>query len=177
MYFVRHGESVSNAKGVYTGRLDVPLSDRGRDQARDVAREIKNQGVTIEIIFTSPLIRAGETARIIAAELNLDTNAVHTDVRLVERDFGNLVGKTKIPTHLLTNELLTEVGGEMNWEVRDRVESFIVEQERGDTDRVLVIAHNGSGKQLTGYYNGLDADQSFYDAETIPNATLVKLHR
>lgn len=62
---VRHGESEGNEKGLFRGRMDFPLTERGREQAAQVARALKGKGICA--VYTSPLIRARETADMIAS--------------------------------------------------------------------------------------------------------------
>jgi len=68
VYFVRHGESEGNKKKFHQGE-EVPLSKKGFAQAKAVARRLKN--IDIDLIYSSPYLRARQTASIIAHELNL----------------------------------------------------------------------------------------------------------
>lgn len=68
VYFVRHGQSEGNLKGLHQGP-EVPLSQNGKEQAGVLAKRLKN--IPIDIIYASPFIRAKETAEIIANELKL----------------------------------------------------------------------------------------------------------
>lgn len=81
--FIRHGEIESNLRHAYVGWTDKPLTENGREQAKYVAKRLKN--VKFDAIYTSPLIRAKETAKIIA-------DSCHTEVieeeRLKEWNFG-----------------------------------------------------------------------------------------
>lgn len=65
-YFVRHGESEGNATGTMQGHSDHVLTDRGRRQARATGRWFADEGIAVDRVFSSPLSRAMETARIIA---------------------------------------------------------------------------------------------------------------
>jgi len=60
---VRHGECEGNVKGIFRGRTDFPLNERGVEQAKDLAQELKN--FPIKYIYSSPLNRAVQTAEII----------------------------------------------------------------------------------------------------------------
>lgn len=64
LYLIRHGETDWNRQGRWQGQADVPLNDRGRQQARQVAEKLAQ--VALDAIYTSDLIRASEVARIIA---------------------------------------------------------------------------------------------------------------
>ena len=85
LYFVRHGESEWNTIGRICGATDIPLTDRGREMARDTAREIVKEGIKVDRIISSPLSRAYETATIIGSVLGVD---VKKDDRIKEQNFG-----------------------------------------------------------------------------------------
>lgn len=88
-YIVRHGETEWNAKHLIQGQTDIPLNDNGRAQAKDVAHALKD--VQFDLAFSSDLMRAKETAEIIALEHKL---AVETTKLLREREFGSLEGSS-----------------------------------------------------------------------------------
>jgi len=83
LYCVRHGQSTHNAEGRVQGQSDVPLSDFGRRQSEAVAQALA--GLPIETIYTSPLRRALETARVVADATGLE---IQTDPRLKEINAG-----------------------------------------------------------------------------------------
>jgi 2,3-bisphosphoglycerate-dependent phosphoglycerate mutase len=68
LVLIRHGESTWNAQNRFTGWVDVPLSARGRDEAREAARRMGEYGIVVDLCFTSLLIRAIETAVICLTE-------------------------------------------------------------------------------------------------------------
>jgi 2,3-bisphosphoglycerate-dependent phosphoglycerate mutase len=68
LVLIRHGESTWNAQNRFTGWVDVPLSPRGREDARRAARLLGEHGVVVDVCFTSLLIRAIETAVICLTE-------------------------------------------------------------------------------------------------------------
>jgi probable phosphoglycerate mutase len=88
-YFVRHGETEWNAEGRWCGRSDVPLSAVGRRQAQLLARRL--QPLPIEALYSSPLVRALETARLIGQATGLEPVV---DSRLVELSYGEWEGRT-----------------------------------------------------------------------------------
>jgi broad specificity phosphatase PhoE len=89
LVLVRHGETVWHAENRYAGRTDVALNDRGREQARRLARWAATAG--LDAVWCSPLIRARETAEAAAAVAGL---TAQVDERLVELDFGRGEGLT-----------------------------------------------------------------------------------
>jgi len=86
---VRHGETESNRLGLALGRADVPLNERGRAQARDLARALAREPLTA--VYSSPLARALDTARAIAGEHGLE---VQVEPALTEMDIGEAEGLT-----------------------------------------------------------------------------------
>ena len=89
---VRHGESVGNAEERLQGHADYPLSARGRAQVVALAQRWKSEAVTFDHVVASPLSRTLETARIIAAELEIPHPEI--DLRWIERDAGERTGLT-----------------------------------------------------------------------------------
>ena len=88
LYLVRHGETDWNAARRIQGRTDIPLNDTGRAQARDAETMLEQWNW--DAIVSSPLVRARETARIVAEHLGLPLGPAYDE--LVERDYGPLEG-------------------------------------------------------------------------------------
>jgi broad specificity phosphatase PhoE len=89
IYFVRHGESEANLLQEFSNHGDKhPLTDRGRQQAEALARDL--MGIAFHRIFTSPLLRARETAQILSDALNVPTEI---NEALREADVGILEGR------------------------------------------------------------------------------------
>lgn len=87
---VRHGQTDWNLAGRVQGSTDIPLNDTGRRQAHEAGRRLA--GTPWDLIVSSPLIRALETARIIAGEIGGDDPLVVDALR--ERSFGDAEGLT-----------------------------------------------------------------------------------
>lgn len=114
LYIVRHGQTHKNKQKVLQGRSDLPLNDEGRAQALEVGAKLSELGIKPEILYSSPLIRAVETAELIgkaasdgaasdgdksvedagAAERIADsvTADIRIDERLIEMDYGPYEG-------------------------------------------------------------------------------------
>jgi broad specificity phosphatase PhoE len=84
---VRHGQTERSSTGTYSGLLDVPLTEKGRQQAQDTARELAGAG--IDAVITSPLERARQTAQAIADAAGVPLTI---DERLIEVDYGPFEG-------------------------------------------------------------------------------------
>ena len=83
LYIMRHGRTDWNDMHKLQGRTDIPLNDSGRQMAKDAA--VRYADVDLDIIYTSPLKRAAETAAIIAGDRDIP---IIEDTRLVEMCFG-----------------------------------------------------------------------------------------
>lgn len=90
---VRHGQSEWNAEGRWQGQADIPLTDLGRAQARAATKRIGS----FDMIAASPLLRASETAAIIAAAIGM--GPVIAVPKLVERSAGEWSGLTRTDIH------------------------------------------------------------------------------
>ncbi len=94
LVLVRHGESVWNKEGRFTGWTDVGLTGSGEAEARAAGRALRERGFAFDLAFTSLLRRAVETLRIILEELGQEV-PVRRDWRLNERHYGALQGLSK----------------------------------------------------------------------------------
>lgn len=95
LVLLRHGQSTWNLENIFTGWTDVPLTDKGRREASDAGRLMAGEGLTFDVVHTSLLERAIDTANIALAEMNLGWISVERHWRLNERHYGDLQGKNK----------------------------------------------------------------------------------
>jgi 2,3-bisphosphoglycerate-dependent phosphoglycerate mutase len=95
LLLLRHGQSVSNAADVFTGWVDVPLSDLGVAQARGAAAALRKLGIRPTSVHTSLLRRSIATAEIVTDGLGCGWVPVHRSWRLNERHYGALTGRDK----------------------------------------------------------------------------------
>ena len=98
LVLLRHGESVWNRENRFTGWTDVDLSDRGREEAREAGRVLKQGGFAFDLAFTSMLKRAIRTLWIALDEMDLMWLPVRNSWRLNERHYGALQGLNKAET-------------------------------------------------------------------------------
>jgi 2,3-bisphosphoglycerate-dependent phosphoglycerate mutase len=95
---LRHGESTWNKENRFTGWTDVDLSDRGRDEAREAGRLLKEGGYAFDIAYTSVLKRAIRTLWIALDGIDAMWLPVEKSWRLNERHYGALQGLNKAET-------------------------------------------------------------------------------
>jgi 2,3-bisphosphoglycerate-dependent phosphoglycerate mutase len=106
LIILRHGNSTWNQENLFTGWVDVELSDQGRAEAKRAGDLLVASGLKPELVFTSRLKRAIHTAEIALAAADRSWIDVQRDWRLNERHYGALQGKDKAQT-------LAEYGPEM----------------------------------------------------------------
>jgi len=147
----RHGETEWSRDGKHTGRTDIPLTDRGREQARTLGRVLAEQ--SIDMVLTSPLERARDTCHLAGYG---DSAVERAELR--EWDYGEFEGRT-------TLEIREEVPGWSIWthpvqqgetleQVGRRVDS-IVEELEGVEGNVLLFAHGHVLRALAARWCGL----------------------
>ena len=87
----RHGESIWNKENRFTGWTNVPLTQRGQNQAAAMGKTLKNNKVQPHCIFTSDLDRCIETSNIIRKKMNADFD-INRTWRLNEKSYGDCEG-------------------------------------------------------------------------------------
>jgi len=161
IYLLRHGETAYNADGNrYCGRTDIDLTEKGLSQAAAVAAQLKN--MQFDGVYASPLLRAKKTAELASGGLT-----VHTDVRLIEADFGNWEGKTRAEfiaedplswENWDTDPAVHPAGGngETGQQVVDRVSEFFTDLLNHHTSgNIMVVAHNGINRLFLAHKLGM----------------------
>jgi len=98
LVLLRHGESDWNAKGLFTGWVDVGLAAKGRQEAEAAGRMLTDAGITPDVVHTSVLTRAIQTANGALESAGLSWLPVRRSWRLNERHYGALQGKDKAQT-------------------------------------------------------------------------------
>lgn len=98
LVLLRHGESEWNRLNLFTGWTDVPLSDKGREEAAEAGRLLATEGFDFDICHTSYLKRAIHTQNIALREMDRDWLPVVKSWQLNERHYGALQGLNKAET-------------------------------------------------------------------------------
>ena len=171
IYFIRHGESEANLRHVFAGQKDnSPLTEKGIEQAKSEGLKIKEMGITISKVISSPLIRALDTAKIVCQIIGY-TDEILIDPRITEYDMGTLTGT---PTYEISSKMLVFAQNAENPKnFDDRVNSFLKEWNMYD-ENVLMVAHAGVGRIIETIKKGTDPEL-FYDLPAYPNASVIKL--
>jgi broad specificity phosphatase PhoE len=177
LLLVRHGETDWNRDGRWQGHSDTELNDAGRDQARRLAAELDG----VDVVYSSDLARARETAEILAEPLGLE---VQLDPRLRERGFGAWEGKTSAEIELeFADEHARWLAGgapgaadaEPFAAFAARVQEFVADvlaEHPGGT--VLVVGHGGSIRAIHALAQGLDYVRDHRLIPGVANCTVAR---
>lgn len=152
---VRHGQSTANARGVWQGQMEFPLSEEGRRQASLAGRALASE--PFEALYSSPLARAFETAEIIARETGFRDEIVPL-AGLSERHGGVLEGHTWAEQETRDPEFTEKflslpeedrwafAGAETDEQVMERFEDAIskIRNRHPDGTRIVVVSHGGA---------------------------------
>ena len=98
LVIIRHGESEWNQKNLFTGWVDVELSDKGKAEAKRAGQLMKEAGLDFDVCYTSYLKRAINTQQIALKEMEREWLPVIKSWRLNERHYGALSGLNKKET-------------------------------------------------------------------------------
>lgn len=152
IWITRHGQTELNLKKLMQGRVDEPLNDTGRNQAKAARAQIGD--IKFDAVFASPLDRAVETATILGG---VDRSQVITDDRIIETDFGKYDMKSYyrmgIPMTLYwaLPEIFPAPKTVENIEsMVARSRSFLNDLQKKDYDNVLIVCHGGIIRALCG---------------------------
>ena len=171
LYIARHGETAWNVENRVSGRTDIPLTERGMEQARLLAKNAMDKG--IEVIIASPLLRARQTAQAVSDAIGIP---VEIDERLIELDFGIFEGgpRTDPDFQYTRAQFPTRYpGGESAFQLAHRVYGCLEDVKKKYAGKtVLLVCHGGVCRMVRSYFVDLSNDgYSYYFA---PNAELVE---
>lgn len=163
---MRHGEGEHNVRKVLSSSVsnDHRLTDRGRGEAKASGRELKAR--KIDLIIASPLVRARETAELVAKELGLESDSVIFDDRLREVGYGDwdnledrLYSDPAYYPSLKSKFEKAPPGGEDLNDVKRRVGRFIYETDAKYSGRnILIISHESPLWLMAAVAKGADAE-------------------
>lgn len=166
LYFVRHGLSVMNKKGIFSGRTETPLAPEGLQQALQAGRGAKDLG--IDCIVSSPMKRALDTATIIAQEIGYPVDKIIISDLFMERAFGSLEGQTYQPNMAMEDIEGVETAGS----IVERAHAGVEYLQSLPATTILVVSHGAIGRALR---HSLNPTVPFHDSERFDNAQVIKL--
>lgn len=166
LYFIRHGETDDNRNNLWMGRKDLPLNQTGFHQAKAAAEHFAR--LPIELIITSPLLRARQTAELIAQQYPRAL-AVSIADWLTERDFGLYEGMKKTKANRIAMNASASVESMESLTKRLVALNNVLECH----EHLLIVSHSGVYRCLIeslGY-------QSSSKKNSLKNAEFVSLTR
>ena len=170
---IRHGETEWSKTGKHTGRTDIALTDVGRDEARSAARTLG--GWDIESVYSSPLIRARETAELVGfADAVIDDDLVEWDYGVYE-GIRTVETRKDIPDWSVWTHPIIE--GESAEQVGGRVDAFFSRLDADDANTAVVFAHGHLLAILIARWCGLDPIEGRRFALATATVSLLGHHR
>jgi uncharacterized phosphatase len=166
LYFVRHGLSVMNKKGVFSGRTETPLTPEGEAECHQAGKQLCD--VKIDLIVASPIRRAYDSARIIAEELGIDPDNIVVNELFIERSFGPLEGTP----YTTKADLDGTAGVEHSTKLLQRVAEGLEFLQSLDADTILVVSHGAVGRALRSL---VQPDVPFRASQAFSNGEVVQL--
>ena len=170
-FFVRHGETDWNKQEINAGITDIPLNETGREQARLAADKLLREN--IDVIFSSRLSRAHETAQIIGDKIGI--SEIILDDRLQERNMGDAEGLSYTAVKKQFPDVQTYHGKPANnesyAEAEERIWTAVSEHlEKHSHKNVLIASHGAVLRALLRKIKNIDPE-SIMQIEKISNAT------
>ncbi|KRL05408.1 histidine phosphatase family protein [Liquorilactobacillus oeni] len=150
LYIIRHGQSEANAAGILQGsKIDTPLSAKGKQQALEVQRRLTAASLHFDHVFASPLLRAAQTAQLIAPQ-----SVTTFDSRLCEFDYGDWDGQLETVIHQRYARFFDEKmnllpdsekvsHGESFEAVTKRLHHFFNELNKNYPEQTILVASHG----------------------------------
>lgn len=172
IYFVRHGQSQWNVENKVCGSTDVPLTEKGHEQAIATGQAILEAGVKADMILCSPLVRAAETARHISEVTGVPCRV---EPRIIEQNFGKWEGTS--PRDAADFQASKRCfldhydGGESMFQLAQRIYNVLDELKEDDKTYILV-AHNGIARVVASYFQDMKNEE--YAAYGVKNCSLTE---
>ncbi|MBR4831836.1 MAG: histidine phosphatase family protein [Butyrivibrio sp.] len=161
IYITRHGQTDYNKQDLMQGRSDIPLNETGIAQAGATREKIGD--IKFDAVYSSPLIRAVQTASVISG---LPQEEIIRDERIIEADFGKYEAQNYFKIGLPMSLFWTHPeifpapkGVETIKSMVARTSEFLKELEQKDYENVLVVCHGGIIRPIRGYLE--DAKRGF----------------
>jgi probable phosphoglycerate mutase len=154
-YFIRHGETVWNVENKICGATDIELTENGHQQAIETGKKILEMGIKADMILTSPLVRAAETARHISEITGIP---MKVEPRLIEQNFGRYESTPRdgAEFHEAKKDMASRFGsGESMLQLAQRIYNLLDDVKASDKEYILV-AHNGIARIVESYFREMD---------------------
>lgn len=162
LYFTRHEQTIWNVENKICGATDVELTQLGHQQAVQLGEYIKEQGLCIDEILYSPLIRAAETAKHISEVTGIPMKG---EMRLKEQNFGKYESTPRDGLEFKKakeNFINSFEGGETMMHLAARVYHLLDEIRLKKDKTYLLVAHNGISRIVESYFRDMTNEEFAY---------------
>lgn len=159
VYFIRHGETVWNRENKICGATDSPLTEKGLEQAAEVAEKVRAMGIKADRILYSPLSRAKDTALRIAEATGIPTRE---EPRLFEQNFGKYESTARDGAEFRESKkqfACRYEGGESMLHLAQRVYNLLDELKAQPDRTYILVAHNGIARVVNSYFFEMTNDE------------------
>ena len=183
LILIRHGQSEWNALNQFTGWKDPDLTAKGIEEAHDAGKIIKDLKINFDLVFTSALVRAQNTAEIILKEINQPLSTIKNQA-LNERNYGDLAGLNKDDARKRWGDEQVHIwrrsydvpppGGESLKDTGERVLPFFMKEILPQVCKgknVLVAAHGNSLRSLIKFLDNI-SDEDIVKLEIATGAPI-----
>ncbi|MBR1651638.1 MAG: histidine phosphatase family protein [Lachnospiraceae bacterium] len=157
-YFVRHGQTVWNVENKICGATDIELTEKGHEQAIETGKKILEMGIKADMILSSPLVRASETARHISEITGIP---MKIEPRLTEQCFGKYEATPRNGKefHEAKKDMASRFEtGESMLQLAQRIYNLIDDIKKDDKIYILV-AHNGIVRMVESYFREMNNEE------------------
>lgn len=176
LYFIRHGLSEFNKARTWAGSSDTPLTAEGHEQAKQAGRKAKEKGLVFDVVISSPLSRAHDTAKHVAAALDYPQDKILIHDGTVERNFGKLEGcKDLLATtkYVLDESAIDHYEGvETMEQLQRRADDFLAYLHNLTHDSILVVGHGAFARALR---RSINKEPLTLRGQRLHNAEIVRL--
>lgn len=160
IYFARHGQTIWNVENKICGATDIALTELGHKQAIALGEEILTQGIHIDEILYSPLVRAADTAKHVAEIIKVP---LREELRLKEQNFGKFESTPRdgavfqeAKTHFIDHF----EGGESMLQMAQRIYNLLDDiKKEADDKTYLIVAHNGIARVVNSYFYDMSNEE------------------
>jgi probable phosphoglycerate mutase len=171
VYFTRHGQTIWNVENKICGATDIALTELGHQQAEELGRKILAEGIQIDEILASPLVRAAETARHVSEVTGIP---MRIEERLREQNFGRYESTPRNGEEFARakgNFINSFDGGETMLHLAQRIYNLLDDVKKDEEKTYLLVAHNGIARVIRSYFEDMTNEE--YAAYGIRNCEIL----
>ena len=171
VYFTRHGQTIWNVENKICGATDIALTELGHQQAEELGRKILAEGIQIDEILASPLVRAAETARHVSEVTGIP---MRIEERLREQNFGRYESTPRNGEEFARakgNFINSFDGGETMLHLAQRIYNLLDDVKKDEEKTYLLVAHNGIDRVIRSYFEDMTNEE--YAAYGIRNCEIL----